>query len=112
VIDNVYGDIGKHGKEIGFDVDGFFAGIATRVEKNLYPVTVDTAFSFVEGHLSFHNGIDTHILDEGDASQADLLLDAMIGYGLTGDPRPDVAAWIERVNAAAGRVLALDTPRA
>jgi NAD(P)H-hydrate epimerase len=40
----------------------------------------------------------------------DLIIDAMIGYGLTGDPRGQVAEWIARVNAAQRPVLALDTP--
>ena len=42
--------------------------------------------------------------------QADLIVDALIGYGLTGDPRPDVAEWIERANKARRTILALDTP--
>ena len=42
--------------------------------------------------------------------QADLILDALIGYGLTGAPRPQVAEWIERANAAQRPILALDTP--
>ena len=42
--------------------------------------------------------------------QADLIVDALIGYGLTGDPRPDVAQWISRANAAGPAILALDTP--
>ncbi|RME87818.1 MAG: hypothetical protein D6770_08405, partial [Anaerolineae bacterium] len=45
-----------------------------------------------------------------DLSRADLILDAILGYGLTGDPRPDAATWIERLNASARPVLALDTP--
>lgn len=40
----------------------------------------------------------------------DLIIDAMIGYGLTGDPRGQMAEWITRVNAAQRPVLALDTP--
>jgi NAD(P)H-hydrate epimerase len=40
----------------------------------------------------------------------DLVIDAMIGYGLTGDPRGGIADWISRVNDAARPVLALDTP--
>jgi NAD(P)H-hydrate epimerase len=40
----------------------------------------------------------------------DLVIDAMIGYGVTGDPRGVIADWIRRVNAAARPVLALDTP--
>jgi NAD(P)H-hydrate epimerase len=43
-------------------------------------------------------------------SQADLIIDALIGYGLTGDPRPDVADWIERINSAGRLILALDAP--
>jgi NAD(P)H-hydrate epimerase len=40
----------------------------------------------------------------------DLIIDAMIGYGLTGNPRGLVAEWIEQVNLAQRPVLALDTP--
>ena len=41
---------------------------------------------------------------------ADLIVDAMIGYGLVGDPRPKVATVIERVNASGVPVLSLDAP--
>lgn len=40
----------------------------------------------------------------------DLVLDALIGYGLIGDPRGPVAAGIERINTSNRPVLALDTP--
>ena len=53
-------------------------------------------------------GLDARVTP--DLGQADLLVDALIGYGLTGDPRPEVAEWIERANAAGRTVLALDTP--
>jgi NAD(P)H-hydrate epimerase len=45
-----------------------------------------------------------------DLKTVDLVIDAMIGYGLTGDPRGTIADWIRRVNDAARPVLALDTP--
>lgn len=45
-----------------------------------------------------------------DLNTVDLVIDAMIGYGLTGEPRGAIADWIRRVNAAARPVLALDTP--
>ncbi len=45
-----------------------------------------------------------------DLSRADLALDAILGYGLTGDPRPEAAIWIERLNASPTRLLALDAP--
>ena len=45
-----------------------------------------------------------------DLDQADLILDALIGYGLQGDPRDEIARWIDRANAAGRPVLALDTP--
>ncbi len=41
---------------------------------------------------------------------ADLIVDAVIGYGLVGDPRPEVATVIERVNASGVPVLSLDAP--
>ena len=43
-------------------------------------------------------------------SGADIIVDALIGYGLQGDPRPEVAVWIEKINAAGKLVLALDAP--
>jgi NAD(P)H-hydrate epimerase len=45
-----------------------------------------------------------------DLTQAALILDALIGYGLTGNPRGPVAAWIEHLNAAKRPVLSLDVP--
>jgi NAD(P)H-hydrate epimerase len=43
-------------------------------------------------------------------SEADMLLDALIGYGLDGNPRPEATVWIEKANAAGKPILALDTP--
>jgi len=43
-------------------------------------------------------------------SDGDIIIDALIGYGLQGDPRPEVAVWIEKINAAGKPVLALDAP--
>jgi NAD(P)H-hydrate epimerase len=43
-------------------------------------------------------------------AQADLILDALIGYGLQGDPRPEAAVWIEKSNASGVPILALDAP--
>lgn len=43
-------------------------------------------------------------------SDADIILDALIGYGLLGDPRPEISVWIEKINAAGKPVLALDAP--
>jgi len=45
-----------------------------------------------------------------DLTRVDLILDALIGYGLRGDPRAEVARWIERANASGRPILALDTP--
>jgi NAD(P)H-hydrate epimerase len=43
-------------------------------------------------------------------TQADLIIDALIGYGLQGVLRPEVAIWIEKANAAGKPILALDAP--
>jgi len=42
--------------------------------------------------------------------RVDLILDALIGYGLSGQPRPETADWIERANAARRLILSLDAP--
>ncbi|GAB4526241.1 MAG: hypothetical protein Fur0018_11380 [Anaerolineales bacterium] len=41
---------------------------------------------------------------------ADLIVDALIGYGLKGNPRPQTAAWIAALNAHPAPILALDAP--
>ena len=43
-------------------------------------------------------------------SQADMIIDALFGYGLQGDPRPETTVWIEKANAAGKPILALDAP--
>lgn len=48
--------------------------------------------------------------DDPDLARADLIVDALIGYGLTGDPRGPVAEWIERANGAHRPILSLDAP--
>lgn len=45
-----------------------------------------------------------------DLTTADLILDTMIGYGLTGNPGGSAAEWIARVNESGRPVLALDAP--
>jgi len=43
-------------------------------------------------------------------SQADIIIDALIGYGLQGKLRPEVAVWIETMNKSGKTILALDSP--
>ncbi|MBN1666359.1 MAG: hypothetical protein JW862_04705, partial [Anaerolineales bacterium] len=45
-----------------------------------------------------------------DFEKADLIVDAIIGYGMTGNPRPPVADWIVRANASGKPILSLDAP--
>ena len=42
--------------------------------------------------------------------QADVIVDALFGTGFHGDPRPESAAAIERINAAGAPVVAVDVP--
>ena len=52
--------------------------------------------------------------DDPDLTQADIIVDAIIGYGLIGNPRGAAADWIRRANDAAAQsgspILALDAP--
>lgn len=43
-------------------------------------------------------------------SSADLILDAILGYGAKGDPRPPVADWIHLSNESRLPILSLDSP--
>ncbi|UCG23176.1 MAG: NAD(P)H-hydrate epimerase, partial [Chloroflexota bacterium] len=48
--------------------------------------------------------------DHPTLSEADLIVDAIIGYGLSGNPRGEAADWITRANSAGRPILALDAP--
>jgi NAD(P)H-hydrate epimerase len=45
-----------------------------------------------------------------DVDGADVVVDALFGTGFRGEPRPDAAAVIERINAAGAPVVAVDVP--
>lgn len=45
-----------------------------------------------------------------DLAEAELIIDALIGYGLSGNPRQPVADWIEKANDSGTPILALDSP--
>jgi ADP-dependent NAD(P)H-hydrate dehydratase / NAD(P)H-hydrate epimerase len=59
-------------------------------------------------------GKDVRVVDakagESDLGDPDVIVDALFGTGFEGEPRPDAAALIERINAFAARVLAIDLP--
>ena len=50
------------------------------------------------------------ITQDPDLKSADLIVDAMIGYGLTGDPLPPISDWVALANASHTPILALDAP--
>jgi NAD(P)H-hydrate epimerase len=45
-----------------------------------------------------------------EGTRAEVVLDGILGYGLTGDPRDAAAALVRRANAGTEPVVALDTP--
>jgi ADP-dependent NAD(P)H-hydrate dehydratase / NAD(P)H-hydrate epimerase len=59
-------------------------------------------------------GRDVRIVDatSGDTElgEPDVILDALFGTGFSGEPRPEAAALIERINDSPADVLALDLP--
>ena len=59
-------------------------------------------------HILQQMGLDSGV--EPALAEVDLIIDAMIGYGLSGDPRQPVAGWINQANNAGRPILALDAP--
>jgi NAD(P)H-hydrate epimerase len=47
---------------------------------------------------------------ETELGEPEVIVDALFGTGFTGEPRPDAAALIERMNGSAARVFAIDIP--
>ena len=43
-------------------------------------------------------------------SHAEMILDAMLGYGANGNPRSPIAEWIQMANESGGSILSLDSP--
>jgi NAD(P)H-hydrate epimerase len=54
--------------------------------------------------------LEIALLDRLEFDVVHLLIDALIGYGLRGDLRPEAAAWITAANDSGLPILALDTP--
>ena len=51
------------------------------------------------------DAVETHAVEE-----AELIVDALFGTGFRGEPRPEAAALIERMNAAGAPVVSVDLP--
>ena len=49
-----------------------------------------------------------HISDDFPSGNFDLIIDALIGYGLRGAPRGKIAQWIQKANRSAVPILSLD----
>ena len=47
---------------------------------------------------------------EGDLGDPQVIVDALFGTGFAGEPRPEAAALIERINGSGASVLAIDLP--
>lgn len=61
-------------------------------------------------HVPVERQEATRALEVFDHARADLIVDALIGYGLRGHPRGWTAAAITRINAQPAPVIALDVP--
>jgi NAD(P)H-hydrate epimerase len=72
----------------------------TLIRDDLAPVAADQASALKAMGVAFSD----------EPSDADLVIDALIGYSLSGDPRERAAALIEWANHQASPVLALDVP--
>jgi len=51
-----------------------------------------------------------HITDDFPTGNFDLMIDALIGYGLRGAPRGNISRWIQKANRSAVPILSLDIP--
>jgi len=71
-------------------------------------------FSGVPAHqleILLNMGVSVTLAGDGwELPSADLILDTLIGYGLTGDPRGAVAGLIHLANSHPAPILALDAP--
>lgn len=82
---------------VGVDNGNAFRGVPARQ----WQVLMKLAVACVEGRAA---------LRTLERKRADLVVDALIGYGLDGPPRGWVAEMIEQINTRASSIVALDVP--
>jgi len=56
------------------------------------------------------NHMGDYLIDDPSLERFDLIIDAMVGYGLKGEPKENIAAWINRINSSKKPILSLDVP--
>jgi len=56
------------------------------------------------------NHMGDYLIDDPSLERFDLIIDAMVGYGLKGEPKENLAAWINRINSSKKPILSLDVP--
>lgn len=61
-------------------------------------------------HLPLEIKFGFDVQDLSDVHRCDLILDAIIGYGLSGKPRAAVSNLIQEINASRAAVISLDVP--
>ena len=54
--------------------------------------------------------LGVEVVDEPRLEGAEIVVDALLGTGLTGPPRGKFAEWIETINASGKRVISVDIP--
>lgn len=97
--------VARHLSNAGVLVEVFFTGSATRGDAAGMRLAVERMGIAVEGGLTR--------LEESLAN-ADVVVDGLLGTGFRGEVRPEIARWIETVNASPRKlgalVVALDLP--
>ncbi len=56
------------------------------------------------------NHMGDYLIDDPSLERFDLIIDAMVGYGFKGEPKENLAAWINRINSSKKPILSLDVP--
>lgn len=106
--------------EQGHDVEELMEGAGRAVAEAVlrrYPDARRIAAVCGKGANGGDGRIALRILAEGGLEttaelngEADVIIDALFGTGFLGEPRPEAAALIERINSAGAPVIAVDLP--
>jgi hydroxyethylthiazole kinase-like uncharacterized protein yjeF len=73
-------------------------------------VQLDGLSELAAGQAAALRAVGVEIATEPDFSEAQIVLDALLGTGLTRPAEGRVAGWIEAVNSSGRRVVAVDVP--
>jgi NAD(P)H-hydrate epimerase len=96
----------RHLLSQGFRIEVVLAGKPTDITSEETRINLN-ALQSLAGSINIHEAIDSSLIPD---VKADVIVDALLGTGLKGTPRPPVTQLISKINAMKAFKVAVDVP--